>query len=85
MTLYDPMHFERQADNYARARPPYPAALWDRLGELGLLTPGSRALDLGPVRDRPPARSARQGSRWWPSSPDPNWHSDCAISTPVSR
>ena len=46
MTLYDPMHFERQADNYARARPPYPAALWDRLGELGLLTPGSRALDL---------------------------------------
>lgn len=27
--------------------PAYPAALWDRLGELGLLTPGSRALDLG--------------------------------------
>jgi SAM-dependent methyltransferase len=41
------MHFEAHADEYARARPPYPAALWERLRELGLLKPGLRALDLG--------------------------------------
>lgn len=43
----DPMHFERHAALYARFRPPYPAALWERLAELGLLVPGARALDLG--------------------------------------
>jgi SAM-dependent methyltransferase len=43
----DPMHFDRHADLYDRARPPYPAALWERLAELGLLVVGARALDLG--------------------------------------
>lgn len=43
----DPMHFERHADLYDRARPPYPDALWQRLTELGLLVPGRRAVDLG--------------------------------------
>lgn len=43
----DPMHFERHARLYDRARPPYPEALWRRLGELGLLVPGHRAVDLG--------------------------------------
>ncbi|SDH33888.1 Methyltransferase domain-containing protein [Leifsonia sp. 98AMF] len=43
----DPMHFDRHADLYDRARPPYPAALWERLAELGLLVAGARALDLG--------------------------------------
>jgi SAM-dependent methyltransferase len=42
-----PQHFERHASLYTRARPPYPAALWDELAELGLLEPGSRVLDLG--------------------------------------
>lgn len=42
-----PRHFERHAHLYTRARPPYPAALWDDLAALGLLRPGSRALDLG--------------------------------------
>jgi len=41
------MHFDRHADLYERARPPYPAALRVRLAELGLLVPGRRALDLG--------------------------------------
>ncbi|MGH1548741.1 class I SAM-dependent methyltransferase [Leifsonia poae] len=43
----DPMHFDRHADLYDRARPPYPTALTDRLAALGLLRAGARALDLG--------------------------------------
>ena len=41
------MHFEAHADVYAQARPPYPPALWDALGDLGVLQPGRDALDLG--------------------------------------
>lgn len=40
-------HFDRNAERYERARPPYPAALWRTLRDLGALTPGGRALDLG--------------------------------------
>lgn len=43
----DPMHFDRLAALYDRARPPYPVELWRRLRELGLLVPGHRVLDLG--------------------------------------
>jgi SAM-dependent methyltransferase len=42
-----PLHFERHAHLYTRARPPYPAALWDRLRALGLLRAGGAALDVG--------------------------------------
>ena len=42
-----PGHFEARAEVYDRARPPYPDALWERLRELGLLTPRSRAVELG--------------------------------------
>lgn len=41
------MHFEADVDAYARARPSYPEAMWQRLAELGLLRPGRHALDLG--------------------------------------
>ncbi len=41
------MHFEAQAANYARARPPYPAALWESLRDHHLLRPGGHVLDLG--------------------------------------
>ncbi len=41
------MHFEAHADDYAAARPPYPDALWDKIRDLGVLSPGLRALDLG--------------------------------------
>jgi SAM-dependent methyltransferase len=43
----DPMHFDRHAGLYDRARPPYPDALRDRLAEMGLLVAGRRAVDLG--------------------------------------
>lgn len=43
----DPMHFEAHAADYASARPPYPDALWHTIRDLGMLTPGLRALDLG--------------------------------------
>ncbi|SDE31030.1 Methyltransferase domain-containing protein [Auraticoccus monumenti] len=41
------MHFEARAEDYDRARPPYPEALWRELRDRGLLEPGHRALDLG--------------------------------------
>lgn len=43
----DPQHFEQNVEAYERGRPPYPAALFDRLAVLGLLVPGHRALDVG--------------------------------------
>ena len=43
----DPGHFEAHAEIYERARPPYPAQLWARLGELGVVAPGVRVLELG--------------------------------------
>jgi SAM-dependent methyltransferase len=43
----DPRHFDVHAAVYERGRPPYPAALWARLGELGLLRPGTRVVELG--------------------------------------
>ncbi|WP_241843259.1 class I SAM-dependent methyltransferase [Agromyces albus] len=41
------MHFDARADDYARARPAYPVALWDRIRDTGLIRRGNRALDLG--------------------------------------
>lgn len=43
----DPRHFERRAEVYDAARPPYPPALWERVRATGLMVPGRRALDLG--------------------------------------
>ncbi|MGW4367278.1 class I SAM-dependent methyltransferase [Nocardia takedensis] len=43
----DPLHFDIHAEAYDRARPPYPAALWTDLRDLGALRNGTRALDLG--------------------------------------
>ena len=43
----DPRHFDAHADVYDRSRPPYPAALWARLRELGLLGAGTRVVELG--------------------------------------
>jgi SAM-dependent methyltransferase len=40
-------HFERRADVYAAARPPYPPELWTAVRATGLTGPGRRALDLG--------------------------------------
>ncbi|MFI6048438.1 class I SAM-dependent methyltransferase [Nocardia sp. NPDC051321] len=45
--MLDPLHFDAHADTYDRARPPYPAALWKRLHDDGLLRRGTRVLDLG--------------------------------------
>ena len=42
-----PRHFDAHAEVYDRARPAYPAALWARLSELGLLRPGTRVVELG--------------------------------------
>lgn len=41
------MHFESHADVYDQARPPYPAALWSAIRDLGLMEAGRTAVDLG--------------------------------------
>ena len=41
------LHFERMADGYAGARPPYPVALFDRLEREGVIGPGRRVLEIG--------------------------------------
>lgn len=43
----DPRHFDRMAELYDRARPPYPEALWELLRSRGLLGDGVRVLELG--------------------------------------
>jgi SAM-dependent methyltransferase len=42
-----PLHFDRTAEDYAAARPPYPAELWRDVFATGLVAPGRKALDLG--------------------------------------
>ena len=41
------MHFERMADEYATARPPYPAVLYAELSRRGVIGPGLRVLEIG--------------------------------------
>lgn len=41
------MHFDGVAEQYASARPAYPAELWRDILATGLVAPGRRALDLG--------------------------------------
>ncbi len=45
--MADGMHFDAHAAIYDEARPPYPAALWDAVRNLGVLRPGGHAVDLG--------------------------------------
>ena len=40
--------FDEDAERYDRARPGYPATLFDDLAELGTIGPGSRVLEIGP-------------------------------------
>ena len=39
--------FDGAAEHYAAVRPGYPAALYDALGELGVLGQATRALEVG--------------------------------------
>ncbi len=57
------MHFDRHADLYDRARPPYPDALWQRLTSLGLLAAEHRALDLGAGTGQATERLVEAGMR----------------------
>lgn len=41
------MHFERMADDYATARPPYPAALFETLMTLRVIGPGLEVVEVG--------------------------------------
>lgn len=41
------MHFEQMADDYATARPPYPAAVFDTLVTLGVIGPGLEVVEVG--------------------------------------
>ncbi|MFU8946132.1 class I SAM-dependent methyltransferase [Mycetocola zhadangensis] len=71
MTTPDPAHFERHADIYERARPAYPEELWRRLGDLGLLTAGGRALDLGAGTGQATGRLLAEGMHVTAVEPGP--------------
>lgn len=53
--------FSSVAELYDRARPTYPAALFDDLAELAGLGPGSRVLEIGPGTGKATAELARRG------------------------
>jgi len=43
----DGLFFDRRAEGYDAARPPYPDELWDRVRAHGVLRPGARLLEIG--------------------------------------
>lgn len=69
--MRDPQHFDRNADLYDRARPPYPEAMWSRLAQLGSLTAGERALDLGSGSGQAVGPLLRAGMRVTAIEPGP--------------
>lgn len=67
----DPMHFDRQADAYDRARPPYPDALYDALRRAGVLRGGARVLDVGAGSGQATETFARAGASVTAIEPGP--------------
>jgi SAM-dependent methyltransferase len=53
--------FGSVAEQYDRARPEYPAAVFDDLAELAALAPGSRVLEIGPGSGKATLELARRG------------------------
>ena len=53
--------FGSVAEQYDRARPTYPAAVFDDLAELAGLEPGSRVLEIGPGTGKATAELVRRG------------------------
>jgi SAM-dependent methyltransferase len=53
--------FGSVAEQYDRARPTYPAAVFDDLAELAELEPGSRVLEIGPGTGKATAELVRRG------------------------
>jgi SAM-dependent methyltransferase len=78
------MHFEAHADDYAGARPPYPDALWDKIRDLGVLTPGLRALDLGAGTGQATAALLAAGLRVTAAEPGPRLAAQIRASVPAA-
>jgi SAM-dependent methyltransferase len=55
--------FDEDAERYDRARPGYPAALFDDLAELAGVGPGCRLLEIGPGTGKATVDLARRGCR----------------------
>lgn len=53
--------FDAATDRYERARPDYPAELFDTMIEMAGLQPGDRLLEVGPATGRATAELARRG------------------------
>ena len=53
--------FDEDAERYDRARPGYPAALFDDLAELAGVGPGCRLLEIGPGTGKATVDLARRG------------------------
>ena len=55
--------FDQAAELYDRARPRYPAALFDDLAELAGIGPGSKVLEIGPGTGQATVALAERGCR----------------------
>lgn len=66
------MHFDQMAVDYARARPPYPDAVFDTLQESGAIGPGVRVLEVGAGAGLATARLIERGSEVVALEPGPH-------------
>lgn len=80
-----PLHFDAHADDYAHARPPYPAKLWNAIARLGLLRPGLRAVDLGAGTGQATGPLIAAGLQVTAVEPGPNLARHLATSHPTAR
>jgi SAM-dependent methyltransferase len=69
--VVDPTHFNKLAEVYERFRPPYPDALWQRLGDLGVLRAGVRVLELGAGTGEATGRLVESGATVTAVEPGP--------------
>jgi SAM-dependent methyltransferase len=65
------MHFEQMAAEYAEARPPYPRAVFDTLGDVGVIGPGLRILEIGAGAGLATRELSRAGSEVVALEPGP--------------
>lgn len=78
------MHFDAHAEDYTRARPPYPKELWEAIAQLGLLRRGQRAVDLGAGTGQATGPLIAAGLDVTAVEPGPNLARDLATAYPAA-
>jgi SAM-dependent methyltransferase len=81
----DPMLFDRRAESYERARPPYPDELYARLAELGVLRADVSVLEIGAGSGQATELFVRAGAAVTAVEPGPALAARLAERLPVVR